>query len=211
MRLDPQSNRPRARLQRVTSGMAAEDFRRWMAEGFKALNAEDLTGAQARFHKAKALRPEAPEVAEALARRRLACAPAPNRSRAAASAATAEQRAGLDRRRGEAYEEALGMERALQFAQQEKTRRYAVTLERCIAVFVSSRGCSNPTHQLENAARLLQDIQARRRPAYVCVPSDKLGAMVQPPRPGPRELRTDSLTEVSVYRVGRLAVSARKS
>jgi tetratricopeptide (TPR) repeat protein len=205
LRLDPQSQPARAGLQRVTSRMAAEEFRRWMAEGFTALNAGDLTTAHARFLKAKALRPDAPEVAEALAQT--------ERGQRTARIEAARQRALAAEQREDwigalaACEEALGMEPALQFAQQGKERAAAlVALERRIALFVNQPGLLDSDAQLENAARLLQDLQAAPPVgSRLRAETDKLGAMVQTAKTPVRvRLESDSLTEVSVYRVGRL-------
>jgi tetratricopeptide (TPR) repeat protein len=205
LRLDPQSQQAREGLQRVTSRMVTGEFRRWMAEGFNALNAGDLTTARARFLKAKALRSDAPEVAEALAQT--------ERGLRTARIEAARQKALAAEQREDwigalaAYEEALGMEPALQFAQQGKERAVTlVTLERRIAFFVNQPGLLDSDAQLENAARLLQDIQAappvgsRLRAA-----ADKLAAMVQTAKTPVRvTIESDTLTEVSVYRVGRL-------
>ena len=205
LRLDPQSQQAREGLQRVKSRMAAEEFRRWMAEGFKALNAGDLATAQARFLKAKILRPDAPEVAAALAQT--------ERGLRTARIEAARQRALTAEQREDwigalaAYEETLGMEPAIQFAQQGKERAVAlVTLERRIAFFVNQPGLLDSDAQLENAARLLQDIQAAPPVgSRLRAEADKLGAMVQTAKTPVRvRLESDSLTEVSVYRVGRL-------
>jgi tetratricopeptide (TPR) repeat protein len=185
--------------------MAAEEFRRWMAEGFKALNAGDLTTAQTRFLKAKALRSDAPEVAEALAQT--------ERGLRTARIEAARQRALTAEQREDwigalaAYEEALGMEPALQFAQQGKERAVTlVTLEQRIAFFVNQPGLLDSDAQLENAARLLQDIQAAPPVgSRLRAEADKLGAMVQTAKTPVRvTIESDTLTEVSVYRVGRL-------
>jgi tetratricopeptide (TPR) repeat protein len=205
LRLDPQSPPAREGLQRVKARMAAEEFRRSMAEGFAALNAGDFAGAQARFLKAKALRPEAPDAAEALAqteaRRRTARIDA-----ARQRALTAEQREDWAGALA-AYEECLGMEPTLQFAQQGKERTAAlVALERRIALYVNQPGLLDSDAQLENAARLLQDIQAAPPLGpRLSVEVDKLGALVQTAKTPVRVMiASDSLTEVSVYRVGRL-------
>jgi len=205
LRLDPQSQTSREGLQRVKSRMAAEEFRRSMAEGFAALNAGDLAGAQARFLKAKALRPEAPDVAEALAqteiRRRTARIDAARQR--ALSAEQREDWAGALA----AYEECLGVESTLQFAQQGKERTAAlVALERRIAVFVNQPGLLDSDAQLENAARLLLDIQAAPPLGpRLNAEADKLGALVQTAKTPVRvAIASDSLTEVSVYRIGRL-------
>ena len=205
LQLDPQSQIAREGLQRVKTRMAAEEFRRSMAEGFAALNTGDLTGAQARFLKAKALRPEAPDVAEALAqteiRRRTARIDAA-RQRALAAEQHEDWAGALA-----AYEESLGMEQTLQFAQEGKERTAAlVTLERRIAVFVNQPGLLDSDAQLENAARLLLDIQAAPPVGpRLSAEADKLGALVQTAKTPVRvTIASDSLTEVSVYRVGRL-------
>jgi hypothetical protein len=205
LRLDPQSQQARAGLQRVASRMAAEEFRRWMAEGLTALNAEDFTRAQARFLKAKALRPEAPEVAEALAQTERGLRSARIEA-ARQKALTAEQREDWAGALA-AYEEALGMEPALQFAQQGKERTTAlVALERRIAFFVNQPGLLDSDAHLQNAARLLQEIQAAPPPgSRLHAEADKLGALVQTANTPVRvTIASDSLTEVAVYRVGRL-------
>jgi tetratricopeptide (TPR) repeat protein len=205
LRLDPQAQEARAGLQRVASRMAAEEFRRWMAEGFAALNAGQLTQAQARFLKAKALRPEAPEVAEALAQT--------ERSLRTARIEAVRQRALTAEQREDwtgalaAYEEALGMEPALQFAQEGKARAATlVTLEQRIAFFVNQPGLLDSDAQLENAGRLLQEIRtAPPAGARLRAEADKLAALVQAAKTPVRvTIDSDSLTEVSVYRVGRL-------
>ena len=205
LRLDPQSQAAREGLQRVKSRMAAEEFRRWMAEGFAALKAGDLSNAQARFLKAQALRPEAPDVAEALAQTE-------NRMRAARIEAARQRALAADQREDwagalSAYEEALGMEPTLQFAQQGRERAAAlVTLERRIAVFVGQPGLLDSDAQLENAGRLLQDIQtAAPLGSRLRAEADKLEGLVRTAKTPVRiTIASDSLTDIAVYRVGKL-------
>jgi eukaryotic-like serine/threonine-protein kinase len=205
LRLNPQSQPAREGLQRVKSRMTAEEFRRWMAEGFAALNAGDLTHAQSRFLKAKALRPEAPEVAEALAQTE-------NRLRTARIETARQKALAADQREDwagalAAYEEALEIEPTLQFAQQGKERVAAlVTLERRIAFFVNQPEVLDSDAQLENAVRLLQELSgAPPLGSRLRAAADKLGALVQTAKSPVRvAVESDSLTDVSVYRVGRI-------
>jgi len=205
LRLDPQSQPAREGLRRVKSRMTAEEFSRWMAEGFAALNAGDLANARVRFLKAKALRPEAPEAADALAQ-------AESRLRTARIDALRQRALAAEHREDwagalAAYEESLGMEPALQFAQQGKERTAAlVALERRITFFVNQPGLLDSDAQLENASRLLQDIQAAPPVgSRLRAEADKLGALVQTAKTPVRVMiASDSLTEVSVYHVGRL-------
>lgn len=207
LRLDPQSQPALAALQIVKARMAAEEFRRWMAEGFAALNRDDFKTAQERFLKAKALRPDAAEVREALTQaesRRRSARIETLRQKALSSEQSEDWPGALA-----AYEEALGMEPALQFAQQGKERASAlVTLERRIAFFVDQPKVLASDAQLENAERLLLDIQAGP-PAgsRLSAEAEKLRSLVQTAKTPVRVIiESDQLTHVAVYRVGRLGL-----
>lgn len=204
LRRDPQPQPAKDGAQRSTPRMD-EEFRRVMSEGFAALTAGDHLRAQTRFLEAKALRPEAPGVAEALSQ-------AESRLRTARIDA-ARQRAMAAEQREDwsgalaAYEEALSLEPALQFAQQGKERTAAlVDLERRIAAFLSRPGLLDSDSQLEKAERLLQEVPAAAPlGARLNAEADKLGGLVQTAKTPVRVMITsDALTEVSVYRVGRL-------
>jgi tetratricopeptide (TPR) repeat protein len=205
LRLDPQSREARAGLQRVKSRMAEEAFRRWMAEGLTALNAGDAATARARLLKAQALRPEAPEVKEALAQ-------AEGRLRSARIEILRQKALAGEQREDwagalAAYEEALALEPNLQFALQGKERSAALAaLERRVEFFVNQPEVLGSDTQLDQAVRLLRDIQAAP-PAgpRLAAEAEKLKALVQTAKTPVRiTIESDNLTEVSVYRVGRL-------
>jgi tetratricopeptide (TPR) repeat protein len=205
LRLDPQSREARAGLQRVKSRMAEEEFRRWMAEGLAALNGGDAATAQARLLKAKALRPEAPEVKEALAQ-------ADGRLRSA-RIEVLRQKASAGEQREDwagalaAYEQALALEPNLQFALEGRERSSAlVALEKRIGFFVNQPEVLGSDSQLDQAAHLLQDIQAAP-PAgpRLAAEAEKLKTLVHTAKtPVPITIESDNLTDVSVYRVGKL-------
>jgi tetratricopeptide (TPR) repeat protein len=205
LRLDPQSREARAGLQRVKSRMAEEEFRRWMAEGLAALNAGDAATAQARFLKARALRPDAAEVKEALAQ-------AEGRLRSARIEALRRKASAGEQREDwadalAAYEEALALEPNLQFALQGKEHASALAgLERRMAFFVGQPEALGSDTQLDQAVRLLQDIQAAppAGPRFAAE-AEKLKALVQTAKTPVRiTIESDHLTDVSVYRVGKL-------
>jgi tetratricopeptide (TPR) repeat protein len=205
LRLDPQSREARAGLQGVKSRIAEEEFRRWMAEGLSALNAGDAAGAQAPLLKAKALRPEAPEVKEALSQ-------AEGRLRSARMEALRQKAFACEQREDwagalAAYEEALALEPNLQFALQGKERSSALAaLERRMGFFVSQPEVLGSDTQLDQAVRLLQDIQAAppAGPRFAAV-AEMLRAAVQTAKtPVHITIESDNLTDVSVYRVGKL-------
>jgi tetratricopeptide (TPR) repeat protein len=205
LRLDPQSREARAGLQRVKSRMAEEEFRRWMAEGLKALNAGDAATARARLLKAQALRPEAPEVKEALAQ-------AEGRLRSARIEVLRQKALACEQREDwagalAAYEEALALEPNLQFALQGKERSAALAaLERRVEFFVNQPEVLGSDTQLDQAVRLLQDIQSAppAGPRFAAE-AEKLKALVQTAKTPLRiTIESDNLTEVSVYRVGKL-------
>jgi tetratricopeptide (TPR) repeat protein len=205
LRLDPQSREARAGLQRVKSRMAEEEFRRWMAEGLSALNAGDAVTAQARLLKARALRPEAAEVKEALSQ-------AEGRMRSD-RIETLRQKASAGEQREDwagalaAYEDALALEPNLQFALQGKERSSALAaLERRMGFFVNQPEVLGSDTQLDQAVRLLQDIQAAPPAgARFAAEAEKLKALVHTAKTPVRiTIESDNLTEVSVYRVGKL-------
>jgi len=205
LRLDPHSREARAGLQRVKSRMAEEEFRRWMAEGLAALNAGDATTAQARLAKAKALRPEAPEVQEALSQ-------AEGRLRSARIEAIRQKAFGCEQHEDwggaeAAYAEALALEPNLQFALEGRERSSAlVALEKRIGFFVNQPEVLGSDTQLDQAVRLLQDIQAAP-PAgpRLAAEAEKLKTLVHTAKtPVPITIESDNLTDVSVYRVGKL-------
>jgi hypothetical protein len=207
LRLDSQSQPALAGLQAVKSRMAEEDFRRWMAEGFAALNRGDAAAAQARFLKAKALRPEAAEVREALAQADIGLRS--DRIEALRQKAlSAEQKEDWAAALA-AYTDVLGMEPSLQFAQQGKERTSAlVALEQRIAFFVGQPKVLASDAQLQNAERLLQDIQAGP-PAgsRLSAEAEKLRSLVQVAKTPVRiVIESDRLTQVAVYRVGKLGL-----
>jgi tetratricopeptide (TPR) repeat protein len=205
LQLDPQSREARAGLQRMKSRMSEEEFRRWMAEGIASLNAGDAATARSRLLKAQALRPEAPEVKEALAQTE-------GRLRSARLEAL-RQKALASEQREEwadalaAYEEALALEPNLQFAQQGKERAGTLAaLERRIRFFVQQPEALGTDSQLDQAVRLLQDLQAAppAGPRFAAE-AEKLKSLVQTAKTPVRvTVESDHLTEVSVYRVGKL-------
>jgi tetratricopeptide (TPR) repeat protein len=205
LRLDPQSREARAGLQKVKSRMAEEEFRRWMADGLAALNAGDAAAAQARLLKAKALRPEAPEVKEALAQ-------AEGKLRSVRIEALRQKALAGEQREDwagalAAYEEALALEPNLQFALQGKERSAALAaLERRIGFFVNQPEVLGSDTQLDQAARLLKEIQATPTIGpRLTAEAQKLKALVQTAQtPVQITIASDNLTEVSVYRVGKL-------
>lgn len=205
LRLDPQSQPAHAGLDRVKARIRAEEFRRWMAEGFAALNAGDPDQANARFLKAKALRPESPEAAEALAQ-------AEGLRRTARIEALQTQALAADRREEwaaalSAYEEALALEPTLRFAQQGRERAAALLAwERRIAFYTAQPAVLDSDARLGDAVGLLQELQsAAPESARLRTAADQLAALVRTAQTPLRVLiESDQLTEVSVYRVGRL-------
>jgi hypothetical protein len=205
LRLDPQSAAARDGLQRVKSQMAAEEFRRLMAEGHTALDAGDFARARTRFAAAKGLRPEDPDVAEALAQTE-------NRQRTLriealrANALDGEAREDWSAALA-AYEEALTLEPNLQFALQGKARASILAaLGQRVAFFVHQPQTLQSDAQLENAERLLSEIRSSPQPGpRLRAEADRLAALVQAAKTPVRvRIESDGLTEVSVFRVGRL-------
>jgi len=65
--IDPEFTRAAERVDVLEAELAERDFKRAMARGYEAFGRGDLSGARQAFEAARRIRPEAPEVAEALA------------------------------------------------------------------------------------------------------------------------------------------------
>jgi hypothetical protein len=205
VRLDPQSRPARDGLERIQTRILAAEFRRRMAEGFSALNAGKPAEAQALFLEAQTLRPAAPEVVEALlqAESRLRAARIEAaRAKALAAEAHEEWASAFA-----AYEEALEVDPGLQFARQGKERAAArLRLEQGIGRFLAQPELLDADSGLAHAEGLLDEIRAappdgpRLRAA-----GQRLAELVAIARTPVRvTIESDHLTDVSVYRVGRL-------
>lgn len=205
LRVAPRSGEARAALQRVGARIAEAEFRKAMAEGVSALNAGDFESARARLLKAQAARPGSREVQEALTQAEAGLRSARIESLRQAAAAAEK---GEDWPKAQAsHAAALAIDPNLQFALRGQERAAAMLqIERRLSVFLKQPDVLGSDAQLENADRLLQEVQAAKPfGPRLAAEVETFAALVQTARtPVLVRIESDNLTEVAVFRVGKL-------
>lgn len=205
LRIDAGSAEARNGLRRIKSRMAEEEYRKRMAAGILALNAGNYENAQSALLKAKALKPESREVQEALTEvetgLRLARIET-LRQRAVSAEQGEDWRAALA-----AYEAALALDPNLQFALQGRERSaMRLKIDARIAYFLNQPDILGSDAQLDSARSLLQEVRsAEPLGSGLSAKVERLGTLVEiASTPLPVIIESDNLTEVAVYRIGRL-------
>lgn len=182
-----------------------EAFAAAMTEALSALMNEDYAAAREAFERAKALRPEAPEVASGLSQVEEGL-----RTRAIAG----HRERGLEQERLEnwraaeaEYDSALALDSSLRFAQEGKKRSAARALLSEKLDFqiahperLSDRRALEEASRLADEARGIEPSGPRQREAIL-----KLEALVASfSQPVELQILSDSLTDVTLQRIGRL-------
>ncbi len=203
--LDPLSTSAQKALSRVDAKASDEAFAAAMTEALAALGRKDWSSARTAFERARAIRPEAPEIANGLSQvadgLRLE-AIAGHRDRARALEAN-EDWHGAE---GE-YDQALALDPALRFAQDGKTRTAARAFLDDKLDFqlghperLSDENALNEASHLLDAAQSVAPAGAKFRAKVA-----QLRALVDSSsRPVEVQLLSDRMTEVTIYRVGNL-------
>jgi tetratricopeptide (TPR) repeat protein len=205
LRLEPGSTEAQAGRQRVASRLAEDEFRKRMAAGLLALNAGNFEAARESLLKAKALRPASREVAEALSQTE-AGERAERIESVRRKALEAEERESWPEALA-AYEAALAIDPRLQFALQGRERSsLRAALSTGIGRFTGQPDLLGTDAHLETAARLLDEARSvQPRGPRLEEQIRKLDELVVIARtPIPVIIESDNLTDVAVYRVGKL-------
>ncbi len=205
MDIDPAHQRAESEWQRVSEAYRAQQYQDAMSRGYVALADNRLAEARAAFRAATALRPDAKEAQDALAQ--------------AGTAGTGARLAELQRegRRLEqaeqwqravaTYREALELDSAVLFARDGLARSQprAEMDQRLREVAASPMRLSNPAVARETA-QLLDQAKAvsPRGPTLATQIAAVEQALELANTPVPVTLRSDALTEVTVYKVARL-------
>lgn len=190
----------------------AEAFAGAMTEGLAALDRQDFAAARAAFASARGVKPDSPQAADGLARaeaglRRLTIAA--QREEAEALEAEEEWRDALAH-----YEAVLAIDPAILFAQEGRDRaRDRAELAESLAFHLASPGRLSSDEVLREAS----DLVARAAEIEPAGPRHRrqvaeLRRLVDAfARPVVARLRSDDLTQVVVYRVGRLGTFTERS
>ncbi|MBW2469491.1 MAG: hypothetical protein JRE62_09335, partial [Deltaproteobacteria bacterium] len=204
-RLDPASNSARQALARVDGQLRDQQYQQLMSDGLTAIHNKNYQLAQTKLRQAKALRPESREVKDALIQvdqsLRLARIET-YRRQAVVSEQSENWQQALD-----TYEQVLAVDSTVQFAVQGKQRALKhIRIDKRLDFFLKQPALLESDLQLENARELMAEIEAmgssgpRLQNQY-----HQLARIVTAAQtPVKIILESDSLTDIAVYRVGKL-------
>jgi len=205
MGLDPESVQARKGFKRVKGLIAGEQFQQFMSSGFAALHKNEYEVARAGFLKAQSFRPDSREVQDALAQ--------VDQAIRLARIETLREKA-LAAEKSEDWQRALGsyvavleMDAAIQFAARGKARSLEqIRLTKRINFYLKKPGVLESDRHLENALFLLQEaLEKEPKGPRLTAQVEKLDQLVKMAQTLVKVLlESDNLTEVAVYKVGKL-------
>jgi tetratricopeptide (TPR) repeat protein len=205
LRLDPKSKRAQAALKRVKAKITHDQFQKLMSSGFTALHAENYEAARAAFLKARSFKPNSSEVQDALAQVDQAIRLA--RIEALREKAFAAETMEDWDQAFESYQAALEIDRSIQFAVRGKAQaQVRVRIEKNMVFYIEKPNVLESDPHLADALGLLQEaVKIEPKGPRLIGQIEKLDQLVKIAKtPVSITLESDNLTEVAVYKVGRL-------
>ncbi len=203
--LDPESDQARKGFKRVKGLIAGEQFQQFMSSGFAALHKSEYEVARAGFLKAQSFKPDSREVQDALAQVDQAIRLA--RIETLREKALAAEQSEDWQRALESYVAVLEMDAAIQFAAQGKVRSLEqIRIAKRINFYLKKPGVLESDRHLENALFLLQEaLETEPKGPRLTAQVEKFEQIVKMAQtPVKVTLESDNLTEVAVYKVGKL-------
>jgi tetratricopeptide (TPR) repeat protein len=205
LKLDPESNEARAGLRRVKGQIIGEEFQQLMSEGLAALHNNDYTLARTKLMKAKSFRPDSSEVQDALAQvdQAIRLARIEKLRESALEAETSENWKGALK----SYLAVLKIDENIQFANQGKERSVKhIQVAKRLNFFLQNPTVLESDSQLNNAVQLVNEIaEIDPKGPQLIARYEKLQQLVTAAQtPVKLTIESDNLTEVAVYKVGKL-------
>jgi serine/threonine protein kinase/tetratricopeptide (TPR) repeat protein len=205
MKLDSESDQAREGFDRIKGLIAEEQFKRLMSSGFAALQNNEYEMARKAFLKAESFKTGSIEVQDALAQVDQAIRLA--RIETLRKEALAAEQAEDWKKALESYVAVLKIDPAIQFAVRGKVLSLErVTLEKRFSFYLGRPGVLESDRHLQNAIVLLEEAR-KTEPMGLHLTSqiEKLDQLVTTAKtPVKVTLESDNLTQVAVYKVGRL-------
>lgn len=205
LKLDPESDQAREGFDRVKGFIAEGQFKQLMSSGFAALQNNEYERARNTFHKAGTFKPNSSEVQDALAQVDQAIRLA--RIEDLRKEAVAAERAEDWEKTLESYLAVLEIDPTIQFAVQGKVLSLErVTLDKRFNFYLEGPSVLESDLHLQNAIRLLQEARkiAPKGPRLTSQVEKLDQLVIMAKTPVKVTLESDNLTEVAVYKVGRL-------
>jgi tetratricopeptide (TPR) repeat protein len=203
--LDPDWEPAQAGLARVLESIRQMEFDQRMSEGLMALEEGDFPAARAAFRMAEQLRPGSPEVADGLLQ--------VDQGIRLEQIRTLERQAMAERRNEEwetaieTYERILEIDPNLQFAQQGLRESQAMAaLHAQLDEYITNPDSLSEASTMGRATRLVVDITRMPEPGpRLTGQRDELSRLLKrAATPLTVELVSDNVTDVSIYKVGKL-------
>lgn len=204
-RLDPESEEARAGLARVAGLIASRQFDELMAGGITALHENNYGRARSLLLKARSIKPDSPEAKDALSQAESALKRIridELKTRAADAERSEDWNGAL-----EAYQNALSLDGSIQFARQGKERALKrKEMEERIQNYLAQPNLLETDGSLNRAIALLAEArQTETQGSRFSRLIKELDALVAAARTTvPVIIESDGLTEVAVYKVGKL-------
>ena len=211
LELDPQSEKARTAFNRIKTMIAQDQFQALMSSGFTALNNEKFESARTSFMKAQTFKPNSSEVKDALAQVDQAIRLARIET-LRKEALIAEKSEDWDRAL-KSYVAALKIDGTLQFAIQGKEdSQEMVRIEKTMDFYLAKPEVLEFDQQLEEAIELLQEgSKIDPKGPRLTGQLEALNRLVKVAQTPLRiTLISDNLTDVAVYKVGRLGTFLTK-
>ena len=205
LKLDSESDQARKGFDRVKGLIAGEQFKQLMSSGFAALQNNEYERARKTFQKAGSFKPNSSEVQDALAQvdQAIRLARIEDLRKEALVAEQAEDW----KKALESYLAVIEIDPAIQFAVQGKALSLErVILEKRFNFYLERPSVLESDRHLQNANLLLQDARkiAPKGPQLTAQVERLDQLVIMAKTPVKVSLESDNLTEVAVYRVGRL-------
>ncbi len=205
LKLDPESEDAQMGLNRVNEWIVGEQFQRFMSEGLTAYHNGDYRSARTRLLKAKAFRPDSREVQNALAQvdAAIRLAKIETLQRKAITAEKAEDW----KQALKSYLAVLKIDPNIGFAVKGKDRALEhIRVAKRIGFFLQNPDAMASSQQLQNAIGVIGAAETLQpKGPRLIAQLDELKMRVDAARtPVKVMIESDDLTEISVYKVGKL-------
>ncbi|MGD9150083.1 MAG: hypothetical protein PVG40_07310, partial [Desulfobacterales bacterium] len=205
LRLDPASNKARQALARVDGQLRDQQYQQLMSDGLTAIHNKNYQLALTKLRQAKALRPQSREVNDALAQveQSIRLSRIENYHQQAVVSEQSEkwQRALV------AYQQVLKIDSTVQFAIQGKQRASKhIRIDKRLNFFLQQPAVLESDRQLDNALELMAEIEAMDSTGPRLQKQYKELARIVNAAQTPVKiiLESDTLTDIAVYKVGKL-------
>ena len=205
VKLDPESVQAQEGFERIKGLIAEDQFKQLMSSGFAALQNNDYEMARKAFLRAESFKTGSIEVKDALAQvdQAVRLARIETLRKEALSAEQSEDW----KKALESYVAVLKIDPAIQFAVQGKAlSQERVMLEKRLNFYLERPRVLESDRQLQNATSLLEEAsKIEPKGPRLNTQTEKLDQLVRTARtPVKVTLESDNLTQVAVYKVGRL-------